>query len=86
MDDFLDDLLFFCQQKERFSPDIDYNRDWDTLEELGEQVEATMGEDLWKRYSDAALRCGKWESAAAFRSGLRLGIQLVLSTQPFTSS
>lgn len=86
MNDFLNDLYFYCLQKEPISYNLHRHRDYAALEELEKQIETAMGKDFWKQYSEITLQCGRWESADAFRSGLRFGLELILHMGFFTSS
>lgn len=81
MNDFLDQLYFYCLQKEPPPRDTRYQADRDALAKMEEQIEAAMGQEFWERYARAAFKCGEREDRTAFRAGLRLGVNLMQSVR-----
>ena len=77
MNNFLDELFFYCIQREPPPHDAGYRADRDTLAQMEEQIEAVMGQEFWERYAQAAFQCGAWEDETAFRMGLRFGVDLM---------
>lgn len=81
MNTFLDELYFYCLQKEPPSRDARYQADRDALAQMEEQIEAAMGQEFWERYTRAVFKCGERDEKNAFRAGLRFGVNLMRSVQ-----
>lgn len=81
MNDFLDQLYFYCLQKEPPPRDARYQADRDALTQMEEGLEAAVGQEFWEQYMRAAFNCGERDEKNAFRAGLRFGVNLMRSVQ-----
>lgn len=79
MNNFLDELFSYCEEKETFRHTASYCKDASALCAMEEQIEAAMGENFWEQYIRTSLQCTKRENVFAFQLGLRFGVELMRS-------
>lgn len=80
MQDFLDDLLFYCTQKS-CPPyhDPQYQARFDAVNQLEDQIQAALGNDFLIRYDLAYHQYREWECQDIFLQGLRFGVQFAMT-------
>ena len=73
MNDFLDDLHFFCT--ERLTPPQvpSYQAAIKTVCGLEDEIEQTLGKDFYSRLDQAYHEIYRWEMLQSFQAGLRFG-------------
>lgn len=78
MNQFLDDLHFFCTADMPPPTGPEYRAAMKDLCGMEEQIEQAMGRDFFLRYGETNHQAQKWELLESFRAGLRFGAGLAL--------
>ena len=73
MNQFLDDLHFFCTEHLAPPEDASYRAGMDTLCGMEAQIERALGKDFFRRYDELSYQMRQWEALESFRAGLRFG-------------
>lgn len=79
MNQFLDDLEFFCTESLKPPAGLEYQSALNVICSVEPQLEAALGREALRQYSDAVYRVHHWELLQTFRAGLRFGADFVLT-------
>ena len=84
-DDFLSDLYFYCTESLTPPDGPEERKLRRELGEMEQELTRAMGFSFLSRYQQAMLRSTAWEGEAAFLSGLRLGVRVMLAALPYSA-
>lgn len=73
MNQFLDDLHFFCTEHLAPPEDPAYQTGMEALSGMEAQIERALGMDFFRRYDALSYQMRQWEALESFRAGLRFG-------------
>ena len=73
MNQFLDDLHFFCTEHLAPPNGAEYKTGMEALCEMEAQIERALGKDFFRRYDELSYQMRQWEALESFRAGLRFG-------------
>lgn len=73
MNQFLDDLHFFCTEHLAPPKDAEYRSGMEALCGMEAQIERALGENFFRRYDERSYQMRQWEVLESFRAGLRFG-------------
>ena len=73
MNQFLDDLHFFCTEHLAPPNGAEYKTGMEALCEMEAQIERALGKDFFRRYDERSYQMRQWEVLESFRAGLRFG-------------
>ena len=73
MNQFLDDLHFFCTEHLAPPNGAEYKTGMEALCEMEAQIERALGKDFFRRYDELSYQMRQWEVLESFRAGLRFG-------------
>ena len=78
MDQFLDDLHFFCTENTAPPKAPDYEANMKALCTMEEQLKQAIGRDFFRQYDEAIHQVQQRELLESFRAGLRFGADFAL--------